>query len=54
MCPNKEEIAMETCVQLWGMKGLGSQPKPGLVRELVALQKISICVGQTEFTELLL
>lgn len=31
------------------MKGLGSQPKPGLVWELVALEKVSICGGQTEF-----
>lgn len=52
MCPNMEEITMETCMQLWGMKD--SQHKPGLVWELVALQKVSICVGQTEFTELLL
>lgn len=45
---------MEACVQLWGMKGLGCQPKPGLVWKLVALQKTSIWAGQTEFTELLL
>lgn len=23
VCPNKEEIAIEACMQLWGMKGLG-------------------------------